>query len=189
MLRCEARQSVWSARYIDAPILQDRDSDNDGVLTDGSLGITDSGLDERVYYLTDANMNVTALVDTSGNAVERYYYGPYGNVTMMDGSWTGRASSSYDNPILFCGYYRDSETGLYHVRNRMYQLSTRFTPSSALNFLGGRISGSPRPRSGAWRGTMPGTRTSRKDERVVSGSSVLPCLWPRCRRSWRCRTS
>jgi len=26
----------------------------------------------------------------------------------------------YDNSILFAGYYRDEETGLYHVRNRTY---------------------------------------------------------------------
>jgi len=43
-------------------------------------------------------MNVTALVDASGTVVERYQYDPYGSVT-----------------ILY-----DSETGLYHVRNRYY---------------------------------------------------------------------
>ncbi len=55
-------------------------------------------------------------------------YDPYGNVTFLKADWSlqevsGHAdgtASAYDNPILFAGYYRDSETGLYHVRNRMY---------------------------------------------------------------------
>lgn len=57
-------QYVWSPRYIDAPILRDRDN-----ATGGDLGKTSSGLDERLYYLTDAQMNVTTLVDTGGDAV------------------------------------------------------------------------------------------------------------------------
>jgi hypothetical protein len=34
------------------------------------------------------NMNVTALVDTGGDAVERYVYGPYGKVTILNGAWS-----------------------------------------------------------------------------------------------------
>jgi len=107
-------QYVWSARYIDAPILRDENANGVG-------GCNDVSGDERLYYLTDANMNVTALADTTGAVVERYAYDPYGEVTIYDGSWANPSStSSYDNPILFCGYYRDVETGLYHVRNRPY---------------------------------------------------------------------
>jgi len=105
-------QYVWSMRYIDAPILRDENTDADGDCVDGS--------DQRLYYLTDANMNVTCLTDTGGDAVERYLYDPYGVVTFFDGSWGARSASGYDNSILFCGYYRDRETGLYHVRYRMY---------------------------------------------------------------------
>jgi RHS repeat-associated protein len=98
-----------------------RTPQNLGDPEDGDLGITGSGLDERLYYLTDANMNVTALLDTGGDAVERYVYDPYGKVTIYDATWTStRSSSSYENAILFCGYRRDSETGLYDVRNRTY---------------------------------------------------------------------
>ncbi|MCY2929466.1 MAG: RHS repeat-associated core domain-containing protein [Planctomycetota bacterium] len=110
-------QYVWSPRYIDAPILRDRDKD-----AGGDLSFTGSGLDERLYYLTDANMNVTALVDnTSGTVVERCVYDPYGNAKFYDGSW-GSASdtSAKANEILFCGYHYDPDTGLYHVRHRVY---------------------------------------------------------------------
>jgi len=66
-------------------------------------------------------MNVTALVDTSGTVLERVVYDPYGNPTFYDGSWTSPSdTSSYDNVVLYCGYRWDGETGLYHVRHRVY---------------------------------------------------------------------
>jgi len=76
--------------------------------------------DEHMYYLDDANFNVTVLVNTSVTVVERYEYDPYGKVRFLDSSWGSRQSSSYDNEILYCGYRYDPETGLYHVRERMY---------------------------------------------------------------------
>jgi len=105
-------QYVWSIRYIDAPVLRDENTDADDDCIDGS--------DERLYYTTDANMNVTALVNTSGTVVERYMYDPYGNVTTMDENWTVDTTPDYDNSILYCGYYYDAETGLYNVRRRVY---------------------------------------------------------------------
>jgi RHS repeat-associated protein len=76
-----------------------------------------------VKFLPDAGMNVTTLVDTGGDALERYVYDPYGEVTIYDDDWSEtRSTSSYDNNILFCGYYHDWETGLYHVRHRYYHV-------------------------------------------------------------------
>ena len=77
-------------------------------------------------------MNVTTLVDSGGDAVERYVYDPsslklrragaYGEVTIYDDDWSEtRSRSSCDNVILFAGYRHDGETGLYHVRFRMYR--------------------------------------------------------------------
>jgi len=113
-------QYVWSRRYIDAPVFRDRDADADSET--GDLGVTDSGLDERLYYTTDANMNVTALLDTAGDAVERYIYDPYGSVTVYSDDWSTTVDwdDSKKNPVRYCGYYHDSETGLYHVRHRSY---------------------------------------------------------------------
>jgi len=113
-------QFVWSPRYIDAPVLRDRDADDDSET--GDLGVTDSGLEERLYYTNDANMNVTALVGTDGTVVERYVYDPYGRVTTYDDDWSDEVTwaNSKQNPIRYCGYYFDNETGLYHVRHRMY---------------------------------------------------------------------
>jgi len=110
-------QYVWSRRYIDAPVCRDR-----GVAAGGDLGVTDSGLDERLYYTTDANMNVTALLDTAGDAVERYVYDPYGRVTVYSDDWSTTVDwdDSKKNPVRYCGYFFDNETGLYCVRYRFY---------------------------------------------------------------------
>jgi RHS repeat-associated protein len=113
-----SEQYVWSLRYIDAPVLRDRDADaNAGT---GDLGKSASGLEQRVYYLTDGNFNVTALAGTDGSVLERYAYDAYGQPRFYAADWSTRSQSSYANAILFCGYFRDGETGLYHVRHRYY---------------------------------------------------------------------
>ncbi len=60
---------------MDTPVLRWRDLDGDGDF-DGS--------DETLYYTTDANHNVTALVDDSGTVIERYVYDAYGEVTVLE---------------------------------------------------------------------------------------------------------
>jgi RHS repeat-associated protein len=100
-------QCLWSPRYIDAAVLRDANTDADGTCDD-----------ERIYYLGDANFNVTTLVDTDGDAIERYLYEPYGVLTVMDGSFASRSASSYDNPYTFTGRRLDAETGLYYYRHR-----------------------------------------------------------------------
>lgn len=104
-------QYVWSLRYIDAPVLRDKNTDEDDLCDD-----------QRLYFTNDANMNVTALVGDDGTVLERYLYDPYGKVTVLDPDFSADADgkSDYDNNILFCGYYYDWETGLYNVRRRPY---------------------------------------------------------------------
>jgi RHS repeat-associated protein len=112
-------------RYIDSPVLPDYDPDaNAGT---GGLGKAASGLEQRVYYLTDGNFNpggalsgVTGLAGTDGSVLERYAYDAYGQPRFYAADWSTRSQSSYANAILFCGYFRDAETGLYHVRHRYY---------------------------------------------------------------------
>jgi len=119
-------QYVWDPRYIDAPICRDSDT-SDGSGGDPNGKCTDSD-DEHLYYSQDANYHVTALVDGSdGDVVERYMYDPYGRVTFLDADWSLQENgdvdgiaSNYANAILYCGYRYDTETGLYHVRHRMY---------------------------------------------------------------------
>jgi len=104
-------QQVWSPRYIDSLILRDENTDTDNLCDDS-----------RVYYLADANFNVTALVDTTGNVVERYLYSPYGEVTVLDPDFTADADgqSDYANTTLYTGRTLDTPTGLMYYRARYY---------------------------------------------------------------------
>ena len=107
-------QYLWSPRYIDAPILRDT------LNTDGSVNTGD-----RIFYLTDANYNVTAVVGMSGGSwqvVERYRYDAYGKVTVCspNGNPIGGNASQVGNTILYAGETFDSSTGLYYDRARYY---------------------------------------------------------------------
>ncbi len=104
-------QYLWDIRYIDAPVLRWRDADANPA----------TGLEETLYYASDANMNVTVLVDAStGTVQERYMYDPYGQATVLDANWGLDADGLSDvaNNILYCGYGLDAETGLYPSRLR-----------------------------------------------------------------------
>jgi len=111
-------QYVWDVRYIDAPVVRFHDGNTDGDLDGGSQ----EG-DNTLYYTTDANFNVTALVDAeTGDVVERYLYDPYGKVTVYEPDWSDTVDwqDSAKNEVLYCGYRFDAETGLYNVRYRYY---------------------------------------------------------------------
>lgn len=89
---------------------------------------------EQLTPLQDELSSTKVLFDTSGNIKERYYFTPHGRPAVF--APTGDdplASSQYDWNILFSGYYYDSETGLYHVRRRMYHptLGTWLQPDPA----------------------------------------------------------
>ena len=67
-------QYAWDPRYIDAPAVRWHDLNDDQDFADSN---------EVLFYCNDANMNVTALVNTSGSVVERYMYDPYGKPTVL----------------------------------------------------------------------------------------------------------
>ena len=100
---------------------------------------------EWLYYLNDANFNVTALVGKVGAAwavIEHYAYDPYGNVTVYDPTWaTVRASgSSYSNTVLFAGCALDPLSGLYQMGARYYDPALgRFISRDPTGYAGSGI--------------------------------------------------
>ncbi len=120
-------QYVWDVRYIDSPVFRERNT------TVSTFSLAQE-LDDRLYYLTDANMNVTAVVNEEIPyavveadrewAAERYRYSAYGTPTFMTNSFvdygTQESDTDVENRLLFAGYRYDKETSLYHVRNRYY---------------------------------------------------------------------
>jgi RHS repeat-associated protein len=108
-------QYIWDPRYIDAMMVRFHDDNTDG-------DYSDSG-DDTLYPMTDANFNVTGLVDGSdGTVIERYSYLPYGQFTVLDGDFSadGDAQSDVSWTNLHQGTLYDSDAGLYDVRNRFY---------------------------------------------------------------------
>ena len=108
-------QYVWSPRYIDAPVLRD-------TLNTAGTGIVAA---DRVYYLDDANYNVTGLVTLNTSTenwsvAERYTYTPYGVLTYRNADWTTATSSVNANTVLYTGRTVDLATGLYYYRARYY---------------------------------------------------------------------
>jgi len=103
-------QWVWDTQYIDTPVCRFRDTAGNGTWS------------ETLYYTTDANANVTALVDTAGNVAERTTYDTYGKPTFYAGSSfaTASAASGYNNEVLFAGYHYDALLNIYRVRHRIY---------------------------------------------------------------------
>ncbi len=110
-------QMVWSAAYINAPVLQDVFSA--GVIQPNS----------RMYFLQDANWNTTAVVgyDASTgtwNVVQRYAYSPYGNIQILNPDWIPTPAGTVPMVSnLYQGMPLDPVTGLYYERARWYSPS------------------------------------------------------------------
>jgi RHS repeat-associated protein len=149
-------QYVWGLRYIDDIVLRDRVS-------------------ERLYYVQDANWNVTALLDTAANPLERYVYDAYGTVTVYDGDWgTTFSASAFDNETLYTGRQLDAASGLYHLRVRDFgslwgAFASRDPTAADLNlyrYCGNGPTGATDPSGLAWYNPFSG------------GSWWNPIKWP-----------
>ena len=94
------RRYVYGAHYLDELV---------ATVEDSSL----------TFYLQDSNYNVVALADEDAHVTERYWYEPYGEVTITDADG-GTQETVLNDVLLFQGQRRDPETGLYYFRNRYY---------------------------------------------------------------------
>jgi RHS repeat-associated protein len=120
-------RNVWSPAYVDAMVLRDRDTDNNGTL------------DERVYPLQDANWNTTGLMNASGTVVERETYGPYGGVTFRDTYGSVISTSAKDWVFLHQGGEKIA-AGDYEFRNRVVSPTLgRWLSNDPLGFEAGDV--------------------------------------------------
>ncbi|NNM85688.1 MAG: hypothetical protein HKL96_08035, partial [Phycisphaerales bacterium] len=110
-------QTVWSAAYVNSPVLQD--SFAAGVIQP----------DSRIYFLHDANWNTTAVVTYNATTqtwgvAQRYVYSPYGSILILNSDFSTPPSGT--QPLvnnLYQGMTLDQVTGLYYARNRNYSPS------------------------------------------------------------------
>jgi RHS repeat-associated protein len=121
-------QYVWSPVAADTLVERDRDPTGGGTLS------------ERLYVQQDANGDVTALVNPSGQVVERYVYDPYGAVTVLSAGWATESGSQYAWRYLFQGGRFDWGTGYYNFRHRDYSPGLgRWLSNDPLGFGAGDV--------------------------------------------------
>ena len=110
-------QTVWSAAYINAAVLQDTYSS--GTLQANS----------RLYFQQDANWDTTAIVEydsstSTWDIVQRYVYSPYGSITVLNADWSATPTGTIPDVLnLYQGMQYDRVTGLYYDHNRNYSPS------------------------------------------------------------------
>ncbi|MBQ4481414.1 MAG: RHS repeat-associated core domain-containing protein [Victivallales bacterium] len=81
------------------------------------------------FYVSDANKNIVALLDTTGQVTDTYVYDPFGNCTH---------SGSSTNSFQFSSEYYDAETGLVYYNYRYYCLDLgRWIKRDAIGESGG----------------------------------------------------
>jgi len=98
------------------------------------------GLEERLFVQHDANFNVTSVVNTSGQVVERNVSNPYGQPTVIDADRT-----SDDNGVSNIGWVYMHQGGRYdatlklsHFRYRDLHVSLgRWTRQDLLGYVDG----------------------------------------------------
>ncbi len=125
-------QTVWSAAYINAAVVQD-------TYSGGTIQP-----DSRLYFEQDANWDTTAVVSYDSTTqtwgvTQRYVYSPHGSITILNANWTTPSSGTQplmDN--LYKGITLDPVTGLYYARNRNYSPSLgRWINQGPLQYING----------------------------------------------------
>jgi RHS repeat-associated protein len=121
-------QYIWSPVATDTLVLRDRD-------TDGN-----ASKDERLWVQQDANQNVTSLVGTAGNVVERFTYDPYGTGEVRGATWNVKSGSDFAWVYRHQGLRLDLATGTYYDRMREYSPTLgRFVQVDPIGFGGGDV--------------------------------------------------
>ena len=91
------------------------------------------------FYRKDAQGNIIALLDNSGNTVVKYRYDAWGNHAVRDANGADIADASHignRNPFRYRGYYYDTETELYYLQTRYYDPETgRFITIDGIEYL------------------------------------------------------
>src|SRR5262249_36753073 len=95
---------------------------------------------QHLWVQHDADYNVTAILNSSGNVVERYADLPYGSFTVYDANWNALSGSNYSWVYEHQGLRYDALSGLYHDRNREYSPTlSRFLQNDPKGFGAGDV--------------------------------------------------
>ncbi len=104
----------------------------------GPTMVTWNGTD--YYYLTNAQGDIVALLDESGNLAVQYTYDAWGHPLSTTGSMADTLGSR--NSLRYRGYVFDTETGLYYLQSRYFNPQmARFINADAFAATGQGILG------------------------------------------------
>lgn len=91
------------------------------------------------FYRKDAQGNIIALLDSSGNTVVKYRYDAWGNHAVLDANGADITDVNHIgvlNPFRYRGYFYDVETGLYYLQTRYYDPEIgRFITIDGIEYL------------------------------------------------------
>lgn len=89
------------------------------------------------YYHRNYLGNIVAVSDSEGKVVERYDYGAYGELAVINGD-SQSSTSSIGNAFTYTGQRYDEESGLYYYKNRYYSAKLgRFLTKDPLGMING----------------------------------------------------
>ena len=80
------------------------------------ISVTVKGI--HYFYVRNVQGDIIALVDADGKVVVKYTYDSWGKVIAVTGELADTVG--VQNPFRYKGYYYDSETGMYYLKNRYY---------------------------------------------------------------------
>ena len=87
------------------------------------------------YYVTNAQGDVVAILNSSGQEVVSYTYDAWGNTVKRSGSKAD--TLGLHNPLRYRSYVYDRETGLYYLQSRYYNPDIcRFISADSISYLG-----------------------------------------------------
>jgi len=91
------------------------------------------------YYHRNQQYSVTAVTDPTGATIERYAYGPYGNITILDGPGSAILTGSLqNNEYTYTGRRFNINTDLYYFRARYFEPSQgRFVGRDPVRYVDG----------------------------------------------------
>ncbi len=91
------------------------------------------------YYRKNAQNDVIALLDNTGEVVVQYKYDAWGNHKVLDVNGNEITSTSHIghlNPFRYRSYFYDTETGLYYLKSRYYDPKLgRFISPDDISYL------------------------------------------------------
>ena len=75
------------------------------------------------FYVKNLQGDIVSIVDESGTAIVNYSYDSWGRLLQIEGS--KKDTIGILNPFRYRGYYYDTETGMYYLKNRYYDPEIR----------------------------------------------------------------